>query len=206
MYASPTILRTADDAWTMGMASENSVLIEGISCASLTESRRIGPTFNGSPRTVNAPTTSAMRPASPVLPYPTRPIVENTLADLGPFALERNDQPCPDFFGRESVARKSILNVDIPLFWPVVAGRIPDQESTISVCINDQPGTRWSAGLSGPAFVQSGICALEAPAIPCIRRQGETQRRRLVPVPFHTHALAWSLIPTTLGVSFICCS
>ena len=110
----------------------------------------------------------------PVLPYPTRPIVENTLADLGPLALDRNDQPGPDFVGRESVTRKPILNVDVSPCSPVVAGRIPNRESTARMCVNDKSWAPRSAGLSGPAFVQCGICALVAPVASRISRQGAT--------------------------------
>ena len=48
----------------MGIESEYSVLMEGISCASLTERRTIGPTFSGSPWTVKVPSTRVMRSAS----------------------------------------------------------------------------------------------------------------------------------------------
>ena len=99
-----------------------------------------------------------------LLPDPTRPVVEEPLADPGQSALYRYDEPRPDLLRREYVAGKPILDIYVSLSPPVVSSRIPDREAAVDMSMDDEPGIPWSARLPGPTLVQGGVFALIAQA------------------------------------------
>ena len=94
-----------------------------------------------------------------LLPDPTGPVLQQSLADLPPAAVGRGGQSVPGLFRREPMAWNAVLGIHISFLPPVVASRIPDGKPSVGMGVNDQPRILWSPR---PTLVQGSILVLVA--------------------------------------------